>query len=60
MRGDTDTNGDPCDFTNYYFCDDCGVQWTDYWSCACDDECPNCGHAVSPYAWDVDGETHYQ
>lgn len=34
-------------YTNYY--GHCGVKWTDEWSCACDDECPKCGHDISPY-----------
>jgi hypothetical protein len=34
-------------FENRYIC--CGVPWTDEHSCGCDDECPKCGAAVSPY-----------
>ena len=30
-------------FLNYYTCDRCGDDWTDEWSCTCDDDCPNCG-----------------
>ena len=30
-------------FRNYYECDLCFTEWTDEWSCGCDDECPNCG-----------------
>lgn len=33
---------------NHYHCDDCGVSWSDEWSCACDDECPECGKAYTP------------
>lgn len=29
-----------------YECD-CGCSWTDEWSCACDDECPDCGATVT-------------
>jgi len=28
-----------------YECD-CGAEWSDEWSCACDDECPSCGATV--------------
>jgi hypothetical protein len=30
-------------FLNYYTCDRCGEDWTDEWSCTCDDDCPECG-----------------
>jgi hypothetical protein len=30
-------------FANHYECDRCGGDWTDEWSCACDDDCPDCG-----------------
>ena len=30
-------------FCNYYTCDRCGKNWTDEWSCTCDDDCPHCG-----------------
>ena len=30
-------------FINHYHCTDCMTDWDDEWSCACDDECPNCG-----------------
>ena len=33
---------------NHYHCDDCDVSWTDEWSCACDDACPECGAAITP------------
>lgn len=35
-------------FTNHYECGDCNVAWDDEWSCACDDECPECGKAYTP------------
>ncbi len=35
---------------NFYRCDRCRKIWTDEWSCACDDECPNCGFRdMSPF-----------
>jgi DNA-directed RNA polymerase subunit RPC12/RpoP len=40
-------------FLNYYRCDDCGGEWTDEWSCQCDDDCPHCGaRHLSPYKSD--------
>jgi hypothetical protein len=37
-------------FRNYYRCASCGCEWTDVWSCQCDDDCPRCGaRHMSPY-----------
>lgn len=36
-------------FRNYYQCESCDTEWIDYWSCGCDDDCPNCGLTMSPY-----------
>jgi len=37
-------------YFNSYHCGDCGTDWTDEWSCCCDDECPSCGSRHwSPY-----------
>lgn len=33
---------------NSYHCEKCDVSWTDEWSCACDDECPECGTVYTP------------
>ena len=30
-------------FANHYECARCGREWTDEWSCMCDDDCPHCG-----------------
>ncbi len=30
-------------YLNHYSCDECGGDWSDPWSCMCDDECPHCG-----------------
>ncbi|KAB2922702.1 MAG: hypothetical protein F9K30_12060 [Dechloromonas sp.] len=48
----TDGDGNPCVWENHYSCRACTseqVDWTDTWSCQCDDECPECGDAISPY-----------
>lgn len=55
-----DSDGQPCSYLNYYRCDDCDVEWTDQWSCACDDECPSCGSDYSPYDTDDLGEDENQ
>lgn len=39
-------------FLNFYKCPRCKTQWTDEWSCQCDDDCPNarCGlRHITPY-----------
>lgn len=37
-------------FTNHYRCPECGEEWEDRWSCACNDECPGCGlKDIEPY-----------
>jgi DNA-directed RNA polymerase subunit RPC12/RpoP len=30
-------------YLNHYTCARCGSDWTDEWSCMCDDDCPYCG-----------------
>lgn len=56
-----DSNGNPCVWLNYYFCDTGHVmeEWNDMWSSQCDDECPVCGRSVSPLnsAWIGPGDT---
>jgi predicted nucleic acid-binding Zn-ribbon protein len=44
-------------FLNDYRCGECGHEWTDEWSCMCDDTCPECGaRNMSPYkSDDLDG-----
>lgn len=47
----TDTSGNPCVWENYYSCRVCSSEqedWSDVWSCQCDDECPDCGRACEP------------
>ena len=36
-------------FHNYYYCDGCNTEWEEDGSCQCDDKCPDCGVAYSPY-----------
>lgn len=37
-------------FVNHYRCPECGEEWQDEWSCACNDECPGCGlKDIEPY-----------
>jgi predicted nucleic acid-binding Zn-ribbon protein len=30
-------------YCNHYTCARCGHEWSDEWSCMCDDDCPECG-----------------
>lgn len=34
---------------NFYKHNACKTHWADLWDCGCDDECPACGAAISPY-----------
>lgn len=43
-------------FLNSYYCESCEVSWTDEWSCACDDKCPECGVAYTPEASEEIGQ----
>jgi hypothetical protein len=36
-------------FINYYRCPDDGTEWTDRWSCACNDRCPTSDKEIEPY-----------
>jgi predicted nucleic acid-binding Zn-ribbon protein len=37
-------------FCNHYKCANCGSEWSDDWSCMCDDDCPHCdARHMSPY-----------
>jgi hypothetical protein len=38
-------------FRNHYRCS-CGTEWTDEWSCTCNDRCPNCNTEIEPYLSD--------
>ena len=40
-------SNEPMRFLNYYR--HCDTQWTDTWSCQCNDECPVCGAEIEPY-----------
>lgn len=40
-------------YLNHYCHDDCpvepGVEWTDQWSCMCNDRCPACNREIEPH-----------
>ncbi len=36
-------------FRKSYWCDECEVGWTDEWSCACNDRCPECDAEIEPF-----------
>lgn len=38
---------------NHYDCSTCGAVWDDLWSCASDDDCPECGSTCTPHCSDV-------
>ena len=38
-------------FLKSYRCDECGVGWTDEWSCACNDRCPECDAEIEPFEY---------
>jgi hypothetical protein len=38
---------EPIEFVNEYECS-CGTAWSNTHTCACDDECPDCGADTSP------------
>lgn len=43
-----DSSGEPCIWRNQYHCDECDTEWSDEWSCQCDDDCSGCGHSLAP------------
>lgn len=49
-------------FHIYYQHTDCavnpGIEWDDYWSCACNGQCPACGiKDIEPIDWIEEGES---
>lgn len=47
-RSVTPDGDEPNAFHNFYRCD-CGAEWEDWWSCACNDHCPKCHREIEPY-----------
>lgn len=45
---DRDSEGEPIVWENNYKCD-CGEEWTDEWSCQCNDRCPGCNAEIEPH-----------
>lgn len=45
---DKDSDGNYCNFHNFYHCN-CGEEWSDWWSCACNDRCPRCNKETEPF-----------
>lgn len=39
----------PRTFRNEYLCSECGHNWSMTWECTCDDRCPKCGVAMTPF-----------
>lgn len=48
---------DETEYTNFYRHAECpvnpAIEWHDIWTATCDDECPACGGAISPYRSEV-------
>lgn len=40
---------EPIRFRNYYRCPNDGTEWSDEWSCQCNDRCPKCNTEIEPY-----------
>jgi len=40
---------EPIRFRNHYRCPNDGTEWTDEWSCQCNDRCPTCNAEIEPY-----------
>lgn len=40
---------EPEKFRNHYRCPYGGFEWTDRWSCMCNDRCPLCNREIEPY-----------
>jgi hypothetical protein len=48
--GDSDEDqAEEIRFLNHYKCQYDGAEWTDEWSCACNDRCPTCNKEIEPY-----------
>ena len=35
-------------YEKHYHCSECGAEWTDEWTCACNDRCPGCNVETEP------------
>lgn len=45
-------------YRKFYRCDECNIEWTDDWSCCCNDKCPQCDGEFEPYECkDISKET---
>lgn len=48
----TITEDEPIRFRNHYRCLNDGTEWSDDWSCTCNDHCPTCDAEIEPYESD--------
>ncbi len=39
-------------YKKYYVCPRCATEWTDEWSCLCNDRCPKCALEIIPVSWE--------
>ena len=53
-----DSDGNFCNYINHYHCDHTGrpeesikpsCDWSNNWSCMCNDKCPVCNLEIEPY-----------
>jgi transcription initiation factor IIE alpha subunit len=43
------TPDEPIRFRNHYRCPNDATEWSDEWSCQCNDKCPTCNAEIEPY-----------
>jgi hypothetical protein len=48
-RGEVNSEAERIRFRNYYRCPNDGTEWSDEWSCMCNDRCPLCNAEIEPY-----------
>ena len=39
-------------YKKHYVCPRCATEWTDEWSCLCNDRCPTCDLEITPISWE--------
>ncbi len=49
VEGSDEDQAEEVRFINHYRCPDDETEWTDQWSCACNDRCPTCNKEIEPY-----------
>lgn len=39
-------------YRKFYVCPRCATEWSDEWSCLCNDRCPKCDLEIIPLSWE--------